>query len=148
MVTYHAHERELAIGDVVRFTANDYRHHFINGERAIVCGIDPTGSSLMLAKSDGSSFTLDVKKHLPLEHGYCSTVHSAQGQTSERILIEADTRSVTSNESAYYVAISRARSVVKIYTDDKHLLPAVMSRTDGKVAALELHQQVAPVLGR
>jgi ATP-dependent exoDNAse (exonuclease V) alpha subunit len=87
---------------------------------------------------DGSDITLDSSRPLNLDHGYCSTVHASQGQTAERILIEADTKSVTTNESAYYVAISRARSEVKIYTDDKELLPEAIGRKDIKHAALDV----------
>lgn len=53
-------------------------------------------------------------------------MHSAQGQTADRALIEADTKSLTANESSYYVAISRARDGVTIYTDDKTMLPETM----------------------
>ncbi|NNM52809.1 MAG: hypothetical protein HKM02_11405 [Pseudomonadales bacterium] len=55
-----------------------------------------------------------------------------------RVLIEADTKSATANESLYYVAISRARDGVTLYTDDKAALPASMVREDGKSAALEV----------
>lgn len=79
-----------------------------------------------------------------LDHGYCSTVHSAQGQTADRVLIEADTRSLTANESSYYVAISRAREEVTIYTDDKAMLPEAMSREDIKSAALEVTPENVP----
>lgn len=85
-----------------------------------------------------SALTLDTAKPLHLDYGYCSTVHAAQGKTAERVLIDADTKSATANESAYYVAISRARFEVDIYTDDKALLPEAMGREDIKHAALDV----------
>jgi len=103
--------------------------------------IDSDKQTIDLQKTDGSAITLDAAKPMHLDHGYCSTVHAAQGQTAERVLIEADTRSATANESAYYVAISRARSEVQIYTDDKSLLPEAMAREDIKEAALDVKQQ-------
>ena len=75
-----------------------------------------------------------------LEYGYCSTVHSAQGKTCEKILIEADTKSLTSARDNYYVAISRARQEATIYTNDKTKLPEAMSRRNEKEAALELNR--------
>ena len=42
------------------------------------------------------------------------------------------------NESLFYVAISRARSEVTIYTDDRAMLPEAMGREDVKRAALDL----------
>jgi len=37
-----------------------------------------------------------------------------------------------------FVAISRARDDVRIYTDDKAMLPEAMSRLDNKTAAREI----------
>lgn len=138
MTAYHVSTRELSVGDQVRLTTNDYTRGMINGDRATVISIDRERQTVDFQKADGSAITLDATKPLHLDHGYCSTVHASQGQTSERVLIEADTRSATANESAFYVAISRARSEVKIYTDDKHALPETMSRADEKSAALDL----------
>jgi hypothetical protein len=53
-------------------------------------------------------------------------------------MIDADVKSATANESLYYVAISRPRSEVLMYTDDRELLPIAMSQLDNKVAALDL----------
>jgi len=138
LTAYREHERELAVGDAVRLTANDYSRGIVNGERATVTGIDPERQTVTLSKADGGQLTLDASKPLHLDHGYCSTVHAAQGQTADRVMIEADTHSATANESAYYVAISRARESATIYTDDKAMLPEAMGRTDEKSAALDV----------
>lgn len=143
MTAYRENLRELSVGDQVRLTANDHARGLINGERATVVSIDGERQTVGLQKADGSAITLDAGKHLHLDHGYCSTVHASQGQTAERVLIEADTKSATANESAYYVAISRARSEVKIYTDDKALLPEAMGREDVKSTALEIQSAAA-----
>jgi hypothetical protein len=139
VIAYHCHEREMALGDLVRFTANDYSAGLINGDRGHVVGIDAGRNTLTVQTNDGRAISLDTSKPQAIEHGYCTTIHSAQGQTCDRVLIDADTRSATANESAYYVAISRAREDVRIYTDDKAMLPEAMSRLDEKSAALEIH---------
>ncbi|HEY6644504.1 MobF family relaxase [Povalibacter sp.] len=142
-VAYQTHERNVSVGDILRFTANDRAQGFINGERAHVITIDRDHSILGVVKEDGSLLSLNASRPLSIEHGYCSTVHSAQGKTCDRVLVEADTRSMTSNESAYYVAISRARDEVKVYTDDREMLPEAMSRTQDKTAALDLQAERA-----
>jgi len=119
MTAYRENIRELSVGDLVRFTANDHANHLSNGERAVVVAID-------------------TSRPLHLDHGYCSTVHASQGKIVDRILIDADTRSAAANERAYYVAIGRARFAVTIYTDDREQLPAAMGREDVKTAALDL----------
>jgi len=138
MTAYREGVRELAVGDAVRMTANDRALGVVNGERATVTGIDPERQTVTLSRSEGPALTLDASKPLHLDHGYCSTVHASQGQTADRVLIEADTRSATANESSYYVAISRARESATIYTDDKSMLPEAMGRTDDKSAALDV----------
>jgi ATP-dependent exoDNAse (exonuclease V) alpha subunit len=138
MSAYRENIRELSVGDAVRLTANNHAQDLINGDRATVVSIDPDRQTVDLRKANGDAITLDASKPLHMDYGYCSTVHSAQGQTTDRVLIEADTKSATSNESLYYVAISRARSEVTIYTDDKTMLPEAMGREDVKEAALDV----------
>lgn len=141
MIAYRESVRELSVGDQVRFTANDHARGLVNGDRATVTAIDGQRQTVALQKTDGSAVTLDASRPLHLDHGYCATVHAAQGQTAERVLIEADTGSVTANESSFYVAISRASAEVAIYTDDKASLPEAMGREDVKDAALDLAQK-------
>lgn len=138
VAVYRVAERELTVGETARITANDYGRGLINGETVTVAGIDRGKDVLTLVKGNGEVATLDLSKPLHLEHGYCTTVHSAQGKTCERVIIDADATSATANESLYYVAISRARKEVSIYTDDKMLLPDAMSRADKKTIALSL----------
>lgn len=136
LATYTEREAELSTGDLIRFTENNYRKNIINGDRATVVDLDK--HQITVEKNDGSRLTLDTKKPLHLDYGYCQTVHSAQGQTCNRVLIEAEATSVTNNEKSYYVAISRARNEVKIYTDNRDLLPETLSRQSEKSSALEL----------
>jgi len=44
------------------------------------------------------------------EHAYASTVHAAQGKTTDRVLVHLDTKyEKTIGSESFYVAISRAR---------------------------------------
>ena len=138
VTAYYLTNREIAVGDSVRLTTNNYTQGILNGNRATVTVIDPENQKITLSKADGQLVTLDSSKPLHLNHGYCSTVHSAQGQTAERVLIDADSYSSATNDSAYYVAISRARESVKIFTDDKSMLPESISRKSTKAAAMDI----------
>lgn len=139
LVAFTEQRRELAAGDVVRFTHNDHRNGIVNGERATVASIDIEQGRIVLDKADGTRLAQRLDGGpLYLDHGYAQTVYSAQGQTCERILIDAPASSATNNESAYYVAISRATHEAKLYTDDAQRLPEALSREDGKTAALEV----------
>lgn len=134
--------REMAIGDRVRFTANNYASGVINGETGTVKEFEMEKGLLHIKKADGSVVALDSKRALHLDLGYCTTVHASQGQTCERVLVDADIKSAMASESLYYVAISRARSEVAIYTDDRELLPEAMARKDEKTAALDISEDL------
>lgn len=143
MSAYTEGQRELAAGDLVRFTENNHQQGIVNGERATVVSHDAEAHRLTVEKSDGTHQFLDSDKPLHLDYGYCQTVHSAQGQTCERVMIEVEASGTVGGESLYYVAISRAEHEVTIYTDDKGSLPEAMTRTDEKSAALDLPEQKA-----
>lgn len=138
---YTEQERELAVGDKLRFTKNDHSREIVNGETGVVTLIDAEHSRIVVEKSPGDSVTLSTDQPLQLDHGYASTVHASQGQTCERVMIEADTASVTACESEYYVAISRATDEAVLYTDDRALLPEAMDKADEKEAALDIKSE-------
>lgn len=126
---------DLAPGDLVRMCANDKPLGLVNGERYEVVTID---ASLLRLQREGRELNIKLGRPLPLQHGYASTIHSAQGLSRERVLVEANTKSLTSNRAVFYVAISRARSDITLFTDDAARLGAAMSREPKKFAALEL----------
>ncbi len=138
LTAYVPVKRSLAVGDLVRVTANDRLRGLINGDMARVDAIEYERQVLMLRFDDGRIVPRDYRQPLALDHGYCSTVHSSQGQTCDRVLIEADTHSLTSYENTFYVAISRARHHAQIYTDDRDMLPLAMSRQNENTAALDV----------
>ncbi len=141
MSAFTEHQREIAVGDVLRFTHNDYRAGIVNGERATVLAVEPGNDRLLVEKTDGMRLALRTDAPLYVEHGYCQTVHAAQGKTCERVLVEAPASGAMGNEASYYVAISRATHQATLYTDDAQRLPEVLSREDVKSAALEVQAQ-------
>ena len=132
---YERNAIELAPGDWVRVSANDPARGLVNGQRWQVAVVERAHVDL----TDGArALRLDLSRPLPLQHGYASTIHSAQGVTRNRVLVDACTRSLTSNRAVFYVAISRPRHDITLFTDDASRLAAAMSREPKKFAALEL----------
>ena len=138
LTSYVSVQRSLAEGDLVRITANDRARGLVNGDMARVQKIDPETLDVTLIFDGSRTVHLDGKMPLAIDYGYCTTVHASQGQTCERIIIDADTLSMTSNENTFYVAISRARYHVQIFTDDRESLPLAMSRELVNESALDL----------
>lgn len=130
--TYQRAEIEVVQGDWLRITRNDNKQHVYNGERHQVKAVYHDAIVL----ENGARLSRSAAIHA--QHGYAQTVHSAQGLTTDRVLMDADTRSLTSNRAVYYVAISRARHNLTIYTDNHSRLAESMSREPRKYAALEL----------
>lgn len=145
VASFRAAEIELAAGDLVRATTNLYQDGAFtarNGEVFKVVSIDKaTGRLELLSASSGDLVRLDstpLRPGLYLEHGYCTTIHSAQGRTTDRVILDACARSASAHEAAFYTAISRARHEVWIYTDDRAALPEAMARKDEKHKALDV----------
>ncbi len=132
---YERESVDLAPGDWVRVSANDKALGICNGERYRVAAVDATHVTL---KSGSTAIPIDCRRPVHLQHGYASTIHSAQGLTKNRVLVDANTKSLTSNRAVFYVAISRPRNDITLFTDDASKLAAAMSREPKKFAALEL----------
>jgi hypothetical protein len=135
---YEPDRAELAPGDRVRITRNDAALDLANGDRFTVAAVRAAAITLV----DGRrTVELPAGRPLHLDHAYATTVHSSQGTTAERVLVDVATRSRTTSLETYYVAISRARLEVRIYADDLARLPAAVSRERAKQAALDLERR-------
>ncbi len=72
-----------------------------------------------------------------MDYGYATTVHSSQGLTADRVLIDAHAQSHTTAKDIFYVALSRARIESKIYTNDRKNIHFSISRDNTKFSALD-----------
>lgn len=136
---YQPERSEFAQGDRVRITRNDARLDLANGDRYTVVSV----ASDKLTLTDGKrTVELNADKPLHVDHAYATTVHSAQGLTDDGVMVEADSRSSTTDKATWYVAISRARRRVTIFTDDASRLPAAITRDHEKYSALDMPRMV------
>ncbi len=144
---YEKTRSELAAGDWARITRNSPALEVSNGDRVRV--LDVSAERIGLENEKGRRIELDGTRPLHLEHAYATTVHSAQGLSTDRMMVDLDTRSLTTGKDLYYVAISRARYEAKVYTNSRIELPAAISREAVKTAALEIQrEQAVPRMGR
>jgi ATP-dependent exoDNAse (exonuclease V) alpha subunit len=132
---YERHNTELAPGDRVRITRNDATRDLANGDRGVVREVTP--EKVIVALKD-REVALSAKNPIHLDLAYATTVHSAQGQTCDRVLVDLVSTSRTTTADVYYVAISRAREQAVIFTDDAQKLPKAIEREAMKYAALDL----------
>jgi ATP-dependent exoDNAse (exonuclease V) alpha subunit len=109
-----------------------------NGEMLTIERIK--GDKIHLLTQTGKAFSIDAKEAVALDYGYAATSHNAQGKTIDRVLIHADTgeREKLLNERMAYVAVSRARNEIKIYTDDAAKLPGKLARKTQKTEIADI----------
>jgi conjugative relaxase-like TrwC/TraI family protein len=140
---YSTERTSLAPGDLVKVTHNDRdpKLNLSNGDRFTVEKVTKDSITLVAGIEGGKDFKrveLDAKKPLYVALDYASTVHSAQGLTADRVLINLETGSRTTAKDVYYVAVSRARHEALVFTDNLSRLPAAIQRETEKFAALDL----------
>ena len=77
------------------------------------------------------------------DHGYAMTSHSSQGLTTERVLVNMDTKAHPEliNPRFAYVSISRASRDAHIYTNDAARLGERLSAEQSKTSAVDFQQQ-------
>lgn len=107
-------EIEIAQGDRLRWTKNDRDKRRRNGQEFRVLKIE--GATATIEYADGTQENLDLTKPLHLDYALVSTTYSSQGKTANRVLIAADH---TVASESFYVAVSRVKDELKLYTTDK-----------------------------
>ncbi|MHB8413677.1 MAG: MobF family relaxase [Candidatus Acidiferrales bacterium] len=136
---YREAEREFSKGDRVQFTAPNREQHIANRELGTIDKIDALGN-LQIRLDSGRAVAFNIRENPHLDHGYAVTSHSSQGQTADRVLIHVDTEQAGEklvNQRLVYVAVSRGRDDVQIYTNDKTHLADQLSREVSHRSAME-----------
>jgi ATP-dependent exoDNAse (exonuclease V) alpha subunit len=142
---YHpVQNQELQAGDRIRWTRNDKAVGRKNGETAKILSFSKDGRQATVEGSRGEQSVLNLDSDRHWDYAYSSTVYSAQGKTCDKVIVHLDTenKQLLGSEQAY-VALSRARNEIKIFTDDATSLPKNISVSRAQKNVLD----VAPDLG-
>ncbi len=140
---YQEAERKFSVGDRIQFTAPFRSERIANRQLGTIQEIRANGK-LKIKLDSGRTVALSLHKHPHLDYGYAVTSHSSQGLTADRVLVNVDTTNAHEkllNTRFAYVAISRARFEVKIYTDNAQALTQELSREITKRTAIENPQE-------
>ena len=102
--------------------------------------IDGKRFTVTLANQSHVRFDNDEFRHL--DHGYAVTSYSSQGETVDRVMINANTTEpdVLLNQRMSYVAVSRAREDAVVYTNSADELGEALDRQVDKEMALNASQ--------
>ncbi|AUT04610.1 hypothetical protein CLI64_29670 (plasmid) [Nostoc sp. CENA543] len=134
---YQHQHIEIAEGDRLRWTKNDRQLGRRNGQEFVVKAL--TGSNAQIEYLDsGQTEFIDLQQAQHLDYAIVSTTYSSQGKTADHVLMAAD---LTIGQESFYVAVSRARYSLKLYTEDKDSLLALVQSSKAKENALVLLRQ-------
>ena len=108
----------LRAGDEIVFTRNLGDPGVVNGERG---AIEEIGRKRVRIRVDGGrrlSFKTDDDGLRHVDHAWTSTVHRAQGLTTDNVIAVLDATSMMTDRALLYVEMSRARDGFVLLTDD------------------------------
>jgi len=134
---FHEARRAFAAGDRIQFRAPDRVRGVANGELATIIAIDERLVTLRLDRGGQLNGARELLWHT--DYGYASTSHSSIGTTVERVIVNIDTLGAAElvNRKQFYVSISRSRSDLTVYTDNRVRLPSAVGRSREKAIALD-----------
>ena len=109
-----AGRNEFQLGDEVLTLRNNRRLGLTNGERGTITGIDEHARAITIRTTDGNVRTIPPQYFDDghLDHGYASTIHKAQGLTTDVALVYG---TEDLYREALYTALSRARTHTQLY---------------------------------
>ena len=126
--TYATQEIAISQGDQLRWTRNDTARGVRNGQLVTVEAIDAEGTAT-LKDASGETSTVDLSGQQYLDYALVSTTYSSQGKTADQVLVSTDR---TISKEGLYVAVSRAKQKLSLYTADKEQLFKRAERSTAK----------------
>jgi conjugative relaxase-like TrwC/TraI family protein len=135
---YRPAQLALGVGDRVRVTAGGKTkddNRLNNGTLLTVQGFTKRGDIIV-----DHGWVID-KGFGHLAQGYCITSHASQGVTVDKVFIGMSSESFpATNERTGYVAVTRGKEQVQIFTDDRAGLLKAVARSDAALSATELSE--------
>src|SRR5665213_484296 len=131
---YRPMQLALGAGDRVRLMAGgktkDGKHRLSNGSLMTVQGFTKRGDIIV-----DHGWVID-RDFGHLSHGYVVTSHASQGVTVDKVFVGVSSESFpATGERTSYVALTRGKEQVQVFTDDKTELLRAMSRADDPLSA-------------
>jgi conjugative relaxase-like TrwC/TraI family protein len=118
----------IAVGDRLRWTRNDRMRNIRNGQAFTLTAINDQGQA-EIAYPEGRTESVDLSGVQFADYGWVSTTYSAQGKTADRVLALMD---ATTSRESFYVAVSRAKYQLSLYTANRAELLRRAQRSSAK----------------
>jgi conjugative relaxase-like TrwC/TraI family protein len=140
IAAYREIARDFAEGDRLQFTVSKPDMDIKNRDLGTVERIDGTDMTVRMDGDKARTLTFDTSEMRHFDHGYAVTSHSSQGLTTDRVLVNMDTKAHPEliNTRFAYVSVSRASEDARIYTNDATTLAERLSTDISKASAVEV----------
>ena len=115
---YKEEQRSFSEGERVVFLKNDRKLKVQNGLVGTIKGIDAKGN-VNVETENGNEVGFSLDQYSYLDQGYALTVHKSQGATfRDGIYVTNSGQSTMNSAESFYVALTRFKEDVTIYTDN------------------------------
>ncbi len=136
---YEKRQIELAKGDIIRISQNGFSENgkrLNNGSNLTVKGFDESGN---IVANTGVQDVILNKDYRNFNYGYCTTSHSSQGKTVDKVIISQSSMSgKAASKEQFYVSASRGKSDIAIYTDNKDDLKRSVIGSSQRMNAIDV----------
>ncbi|MHB8304229.1 MAG: MobF family relaxase [Acidobacteriaceae bacterium] len=140
IAAYREIARDFAEGDRLQFTVSKPDMDIKNRDLGTVERIVGTDMTVRMDGDKTRTLTFNTSEMRHFDHGYAVTSHSSQGLTTDRVLVNMDTKAHPEliNTRFAYVSVSRASEDARIYTNDATTLSERLSSDISKASAVEV----------
>jgi len=134
---YRQTELAIAVGDRLRWTKIDRKLERYNGNELVVEAISGDTATLRYLDNNRTE-TIDLTQPQHLDYSIVRTTYSAQGKDAHTVLAAAD---FTVTGESFYVAVSRCKQELKLFTQDSESLLELAKRSKANESALDKVRQ-------
>jgi hypothetical protein len=144
---------EFGIGDRIVFLKNDRKAVGVNnGEIGRILSIDADGNvkARILDSEINREVEFNINNKGPKAYNYCDhayaiTDYKSQGATTQRLIWYAPTSAGPLSSNSFYVAITRCKEEISVYTDDVDALREKVKQEQQKESTLDYTMDLNPV---
>ena len=146
LAAYSEKQQQFSKGEKVVFLKNDKSLNVKNGQIGEIKSIEKDGRAVIKMETGREVKINLTTQYNYIDHGYAVTDYKSQGQTSKGVIYHADTgKGINYNQA--YVAMTRGKKDMKVYTDNKENFKAQMKQEQVKTSTLD-HEKVDGKLPR
>ncbi|WGM17767.1 conjugative transfer relaxase/helicase TraI (plasmid) [Arsenophonus nasoniae] len=141
---YQAETLTVSQGDKIRFTKSDNEQGFLANSVWQIQAADEKTITLTNGKKTRTLTPTTDKQHAHIDLAYAITTHASQGASEQFAITLAKTQGknkAATHPAAAYVALSRAKAHVQVYTDNIDDWTALLEKPSQKATAHDVVEQ-------